>query len=211
MSIDSSTGLISGTLSIGDAGSSPYSVAVTASAGSGSSALSFTWSVATAALVLEGVPNQEHEAGAVVKLQVYASSQNNLSLSYSASGLPGGLSIDSSTGLISGTLSQTDTLHGLYTPTVSVSSGSASASESFAWQVDPALLNLDALPWRTSTEGSVVSVVAGTVCLRQRPRRGAALQRRRPAARSEHQPQHGTSSAARWRWETPMAAASTRR
>ena len=60
-----------------------------------------------------------------MQLQVYASSQNNLSLSYSASSLPAGLSINASTGLISGTLSQLDALLGSFNPTVTVSNGAS--------------------------------------------------------------------------------------
>ncbi|MEY9932037.1 hypothetical protein ABH926_006686 [Catenulispora sp. GP43] len=70
-------------------------------------------------------------------LQITASDSKNNALTYSATGLPAGLSISSS-GLISGTPSQT----GTSPVTVTASSGSASGSTTFTWTVSPAAVNL---------------------------------------------------------------------
>jgi YVTN family beta-propeller protein len=64
-------------------------------------------------------------------LQIQASDQDNNLLSYSATGLPPGLSINAATGLISGTPS---TL-GTYTVEVTANDGSATGSASFVWKV----------------------------------------------------------------------------
>ena len=64
-------------------------------------------------------------------LQVVASDSLSKTLTYSASGLPAGMSINTVTGLISGT----PTALGDYSPTVGATDGSASASESFDWNI----------------------------------------------------------------------------
>jgi len=57
-------------------------------------------------------------------------------LSYGASGLPSGLSIDSSTGIISGTLGSSASQNSPYSVTVTADDGNGgSASESFAWTI----------------------------------------------------------------------------
>src|SRR6185312_869321 len=54
-------------------------------------------------------------------------------LTYSATGLPGGMAINSATGLISGTLSATSS--GTYNTVITVSDGSLTATDSFTWTV----------------------------------------------------------------------------
>jgi subtilase family serine protease len=77
--------------------------------------------------------NQSTTAGTAVSLQIKASdSASGQTLSYSASGLPTGLSINSSSGLISGT----PTTAGTYAVTVTAKDGTgASGSASFTWTV----------------------------------------------------------------------------
>ncbi|MDX2542086.1 putative Ig domain-containing protein [Streptomyces sp. WI04-05B] len=70
--------------------------------------------------------------GSAVSLQISATDSASATLTYSASGLPTGLSISSSTGLISGTASTAGTYQ--VTVTASDSTG-ASGSASFTWTV----------------------------------------------------------------------------
>ncbi|MEH0541875.1 M4 family metallopeptidase [Streptomyces sp. B21-105] len=71
--------------------------------------------------------------GTAVNLQISASSTNSGSLTYAATGLPAGLSISSSTGLISGT----PTTAGSSSTTVTVTdSTGATGSASFTWTVN---------------------------------------------------------------------------
>jgi hypothetical protein len=70
--------------------------------------------------------------GTAVSLQISASSTNGGSLTYAATGLPTGLSISSSTGLISGT----PTTAGTYSTTVTATdSTGATGSATFTWTV----------------------------------------------------------------------------
>ncbi|MGW1171945.1 putative Ig domain-containing protein, partial [Streptomyces sp. NPDC002550] len=76
--------------------------------------------------------SQSTTAGGSVSLQIQATDSGGASLTYSASGLPTGLSINSSTGLISGTASTAGTYQ--VTVTAQDSTG-ASGSTSFTWTV----------------------------------------------------------------------------
>ncbi|MFG3017075.1 putative Ig domain-containing protein [Streptomyces sp. NPDC048254] len=76
--------------------------------------------------------SQSTVTGSSVSLQISASDSAGATLTYSASGLPTGLSISSSTGLISGTASTA----GTYSATVTATdSTGASGSASFTWTV----------------------------------------------------------------------------
>ncbi|MFI5862208.1 M4 family metallopeptidase [Streptomyces sp. NPDC051546] len=76
--------------------------------------------------------NQSTITGSAVSLQVQATSTNAGALSYAATGLPTGLSINASNGLISGTASTA----GTYNVTVTVTdSASKTGTASFVWTV----------------------------------------------------------------------------
>jgi hypothetical protein len=103
LSIGSSTGLISGTPTA--AGTWNVTVTATDTTGAYGSA-SFTWAVNPApnTVTVTDPGNQTGSGGTAVSLQIQASdSASGQTLTYSAS-LPAGLSINSATGLISGTL-----------------------------------------------------------------------------------------------------------
>jgi hypothetical protein len=124
------TGLIGGTPT--QAGSYPVTVTGTdLSGGSGSAA--FVWKISPDTLSVTSAGNQSTEQGAPVMLQVQATSSDGLPLTFSASGLPPGLSIGSSTGLITGTV----VTAGSYRVTVTVTDTSgASGPFTFSWTVD---------------------------------------------------------------------------
>ncbi|MFJ9821276.1 M4 family metallopeptidase [Streptomyces sp. NPDC101151] len=77
--------------------------------------------------------SQTATVGTAVSLQIQASSTNSGALTYSASGLPAGLSINSSTGLISGTPTTAGTSN--TTVTVTDSTG-ATGTATFGWTVN---------------------------------------------------------------------------
>ncbi len=109
--------------------------------------------------------NQSTTTGSAVSLQVHASdSASGQTLTYSATGLPTGLSINSSTGLISGTASTA----GTFSVTVKATDTTgANGSASFTWTVstaggctvtqllgNPGFETGSAAPW-TSTAGVI--------------------------------------------------------
>ncbi len=115
--------------------------------------------------------NQSSTVGAAVSLQIQASdSGSGQTLTYSATGLPAGLSINSSSGVISGT----PTTSGTYGVTVKATDTTgASGSASFTWTVssvggctaqqllgNPGFETGSAAPW-TTTAGVIASSAAG--------------------------------------------------
>ncbi|WP_063774229.1 putative Ig domain-containing protein [Streptacidiphilus rugosus] len=127
----SSSGLITGTPTT--TGSS--SVTVTATSGTASGTASFNWTVnpvSTETVTVNNPGSQTGTVGTAASLQISGSDSAGKSLTYSATGLPAGLSISSS-GLISGT----PTTAATSSVTVTASSGTASGSNSFSWTVNP--------------------------------------------------------------------------
>ncbi len=132
LAINSTTGLISGTLT--HTVLTTYSVTVTATDGTRTTSQSFTWTVKvnTAPPVLTSPGNQTSTGSAAVSLQLAATDPDGTGLFYSATGLPPGLTLNSATGVISGTLSSTTAI---YQVTATASDGVLSSSQSFTWTV----------------------------------------------------------------------------
>jgi putative Ig domain-containing protein/phospholipase D-like protein len=133
LSINSTSGVISGTAS--KAGT--FSVTVTGKDSTGvSGSASYTWNVGSGTGNTVTVNNPGSQAGTVgtpASLQITATdSQSGQTLSYSATGLPAGLSISSTSGLISGTPSTANS----YSVTVTATDGTgAKGSASFTWTI----------------------------------------------------------------------------
>ena len=106
------------------------------------------------------IGDQEDMEGDSVAVQVTAVDGNSASLlTYSASGLPAGLTIDSA-GLISGTLANVTGNATTSLATVSVSNGASTVSQSFTWVVDAFIF--DNPGDQTSLLGSTVSLDASS-------------------------------------------------
>ncbi len=131
LTVNAATGLISGTLSYTSAGS--HTVVVTATAGGASDSETFTWTVTNTNRppVVTSPGIQAGTQGTPVSLAVTATDPDATALTFSAAGLPTGLSIQASTGVISGTPTAT----GVFATTVTVSDGTATASASFSWTI----------------------------------------------------------------------------
>ena len=155
LSINSTTGLISGTIGTSAHDLSPDQVTLTAADGTLSDVETLVWSV-TAQIALVSPGTQSNAAGDSVSLALTASDSSAGTISYSASGLPAGLSINSSTGVISGTIgtaaaASNDT-------TVTASDGTYSSSQEFAWAVST--LDLPAIADQQNMDDDVVSLSA---------------------------------------------------
>jgi hypothetical protein len=133
LSINASSGLISGTPNATGTGSATVTAKDTTGA-SGSATFSWTVNPAGANTVTVTNPgNQSWTVGTTVSLQIQASdSASGQTLTFSATGLPAGLSISSS-GLISGT--PTTAVSGSTTVTAKDTTG-ASGSATFSWTVN---------------------------------------------------------------------------
>ena len=167
LSISSSTGLISGTPTT--AGTSSVTVTAKDTTGASGSA-SFTWTISSASsgntVTVTNPGSQTGTVGTAASLQVNATdSASGQTLTYSATSLPAGLSISSSTGLISGTpttagtssvtVTATDTTgasgSASFTWTISSSGGSCTASQLLG---NPGFETGSAAPW-TATAGVI--------------------------------------------------------
>jgi subtilase family serine protease len=136
LSISSSTGLITGKPTT----AATYSVTVTAKdTTSASGSASFSWKINAAGANKVTVTNSGSQTGTVgtaASLQIAATdSASGQTLTYSATGLPTGLSISSTTGLITGK----PTTAATYSVTVTAKdTTSASGSASFTWTISSA-------------------------------------------------------------------------
>jgi hypothetical protein len=146
LSINSSTGVISGTISAGDAaagdnGLGDYNVTVSATDGTFTGTTKFLWTVSPHIAVQ--VANQVNMEGDNVNVQVQASALGNPPLTYSAANLPTGLSINATTGMISGTVAVGDATagddgHGNYSVTISVTDDTYTGTATITMNVVPA-------------------------------------------------------------------------
>jgi PLD-like domain/Putative Ig domain len=133
LSISSSTGVISGTATT----AGTYNVTLTGKDSTGpSGSATFTWTVGSTVSDTVTVTNPGSQSGTVgtaASLQIEAAdSASGQTLTYGASGLPAGLSISSSTGLISGTPTAAATSD--VTVTAKDTTGAA-GSASFTWTI----------------------------------------------------------------------------
>ena len=168
LSINTSSGLISGDIASGADTSSPYTVLVTVTDNGSpneSANVSFTWNVylPNNAPAVDSVDNQTNTVADSVSLQVLASDTDGDTLTYSATGLPDGLFINTSSGLISGDIASEADTSSPYSVTVTVTDNgipNESANTSFTWSVDginnaPSILPVSD---KFNTVGDVVSL-----------------------------------------------------
>jgi DUF971 family protein len=161
LSINPTTGAITGTLTGQSAGS--YTVQVTASDGTNTGSAQFTWMVKDVTTPVVTAPaNQTNNTGDTVSgVTVTATDADGDTLTFGASGLPAGLSINSTTGVISGTL--TTASAGIFTVTVTASDGFNTGSATFQWTVtNPAAPVVTAPSDQTNNEGDTVNGVTVT-------------------------------------------------
>ena len=134
LTINAATGVISGTPTFTSAGT--YTVTATVSDGSLSHSRTLSWVIVNTNRppVLSQPANQVSASGNAASLQLVASDPDATPLSYQATGLPAALTINASTGLISGTIGAN--VAGVFNVTVSVSDGQLAATSAFTWSVD---------------------------------------------------------------------------
>ncbi len=134
LSINPTTGLVSGTVSSSEPAGSTYDVSIFVADGDNSTAIKFKWTLANNNQPSLTNPGDRTNAeGDTVSLQLAATDADGDVLTYSATGLPPGLTLDPSSGLISGSLDFNSA--GSYAVAVNVSDGSLTDVESFTWTV----------------------------------------------------------------------------
>lgn len=153
LAIDSSSGLITGTpTSVGVS-----SVTVTATdTGGVSGKASFTWTVdvSSATVTVDNPGDQTGTVGTPADLQIDASDTDGGALTYSATGLPTGLTIDPDTGEISGTPT---TVEASTVEVTATDETGPTGSTSFAWAITSALTTF----YSTNVNGGYVAAGVG--------------------------------------------------
>jgi PKD repeat protein len=142
LSVNSTTGLISGTPT--QVGTFNVSLSASNSGGAGSSTLNLTISSApppppVTPVITSSLAALEAEKGVALSYQITA---NNSPTSFGASGLPAGLSVNSSTGLISGTPMEA----GAYAVTITASNAAGTDTEVFYINIDEPVITALSLP-----------------------------------------------------------------
>jgi hypothetical protein len=159
-----SNGTISGTIASNAGSSTPYTVTITAtdSLANVSASLSFTWTVnpPVGTVTLSNPGSQTNTAGDLVSLPVMAYVSNGDLPTYSATGLPVGLTISS--GAISGTIASNAGSSTPYTVTITAIDPltGASATQTFTWSVNPATETIT-----FTNPGNQATAPGGTVLL----------------------------------------------
>jgi hypothetical protein len=173
LSINTNSGLINCTIAAGAATGSPYAVTVNVTDGTTSVPVNFTWTVGAAVNLPPNVTNpgnRSNAVGNVISVQVVASDPEVQTLSYSATGLPTGLSINTNTGLISGTIAAGAATGSPYASSITVTDGTNPVNVNFTWTVAassaPQVVSLQLVDIATNTpttiltNGTVISLAA---------------------------------------------------
>ncbi len=156
LSIDPTTGEITGATDYDSPGT--FTITVTASDGSSDDTQTFEWTVTNLTPVIDAIADQTNAEGDAVSLTVVATDAEGDAISWAATGLPAGLSIDPSTGAISGSLSYESS--GTYTVELQAGDAFTSATTTFDWTVantnrPPILAEI---PLTAHTENDTVSI-----------------------------------------------------
>jgi glycosyl hydrolase family 48/cellulose binding protein with CBM2 domain/putative Ig domain-containing protein/Big-like domain-containing protein len=161
LTLSASTGAITGTPTM----AGTYLTTLTANDGSGASSVNLSWTISpkgTGNTVTVTSPgNQAGTVGTAASLQIQATdSAAGQTLTYAAAGLPAGLTISSTTGLISGTPTTTTGSPFSVTVTVTDTSG-AKGTAAFTWTISPQGTNTVTVTNPGSQAGTVGTAIAG--------------------------------------------------
>ena len=160
LAINATTGVITGTIGVGAGGIGQYSVNVMATDGTYSDAESFTWNISSLVSITDP-GDQANTVGDAIALPVPASDAAAGTLTYVATGLPAGLSINTSTGVITGSISSSAAAIGTYATTVVASDGTYTATNTDSWTISAAgTVTLGTPSAQTNTEGDTGISVA---------------------------------------------------
>jgi Bacterial Ig domain/Putative Ig domain/FG-GAP-like repeat len=160
LSINSSTGVISGTVAVGDSTIGSYSPTIMANDSAYYSTQTFNWTV-NSAVTFNNPGDQTNTVGDTINLLVNAADASSGTLTYAAAGLPNGLSINTTTGAITGTISSGAASIGSFVTTVFAGDGTYSSSDTFNWTIAASGTVTLATPSNQSgTEGNAITTVS---------------------------------------------------
>ncbi len=157
LSINASTGVVTGTIGTYAANGSPYTVTVNDTNGSATASTMFTWNVAeTSPPSFTNPGSQTSKDGQSISLATDPVEADAGTIM--ATGLPSGLTIDHTTGLITGTIAAGADGGSPYSVVVSGSRGANSASISFQWTVNASTSTLVSPGSQTNNFGDSINL-----------------------------------------------------
>jgi len=163
LEINPATGLISGNMATTTSRHSPYLIRVTATDGTYSTFREAEWTVGrltNAAPALPVPPSTTATAGEYLMLDLGATDADEDDIDYAATGLPAGLLIDETTGLITGTPADSEIPTGSFEVTVTADDGhGGEATRAFSLAVADGSFSVQPVPLEPPMP--VPSVVAG--------------------------------------------------
>ena len=133
---DANTATVNGAIAIGSAQNGPYHVTINATDGLETAVFEFDWYVTGITLATPAI--QLDFVGESVSVAVHGFTASGAPLVYTAEDLPDGLSIDASTGVISGVLDAVAAESRTFYPRITATNGNDLAEVYFSWVVLPA-------------------------------------------------------------------------
>ncbi len=134
LSVDTMTGVISGTPNAGSNGSSPYSVSISATNAGGTDTATLVFTINPAPPV---ITSSTTDAGQVGSPYNYTITGSNAPTSFNATGLPAGLSVNMNSGLISGTPDPGTDAGSPYSVTISATNAGGTGSATLTLTISP--------------------------------------------------------------------------
>src|SRR5207248_10417083 len=130
LNVNTSTGVISGIPAIGTDAGSPYSVTISATNAGGTGSATLTLTINPRAPVIQPPLTATGEVELAFSYQINAT---NSPTSFGAAGLPSGLTVDTTTGLISGT----PTAAGIYSVTITATNAGGTNTKTLTLTIKP--------------------------------------------------------------------------
>ena len=134
LKINTSTGAISGSIAPGAAVNGPYTVTVTTSDSTYSASQTLTWTINNP-IAITVPPVKSYSVGDSVSLQISATDSSSGTLAYLANNLPSGLSINPTSGAITGTIISSTGSIGEILSLIEVTDGTYIASQNIIWTI----------------------------------------------------------------------------
>ena len=161
LTFSASTGQFSGTPSTGSNKTYTFSLVVTDGTTSLSTSMTITWLITNVANITSPNSNQLSSVNVATSLTPASANFTGTSPTWSATGLPTGITIDPTTGIMSGT----PTAAGTYSVALtrqSTGTGAVSDTQNFTWVITPINITNPAAATKSSVHNTTITSITST-------------------------------------------------